>query len=144
MSWWGFAIVSAICWGMQYVLLEALFKRVDFAGAFTFLSLANGLTVATLLLAIYPRQNWSQLWQSWTVMALVAFYVLTGTAAYLFSAFAIRDKNATLASLLEISYPVFIILFTALFLGKVHLNVTGFLGAMLILGGCALVLWAPR
>ncbi len=77
--------------------------------------------------------------QSWSIFGLIALYLLFGSGAYLFNAYAIRDKNATLASLLEIAYPLFIILFTALFLRKIHLNLTGFLGALLILGGSILV-----
>lgn len=139
MTWWGYALLSAACWGMQYLLLEILFSKVSFAAAFTFLSLTNGLMVAALMFAIFPKQDWSQLWQSWSVMGMMLLYLLAGSGAYLFNAFAVRDKNATLASLLEISYPVFIILFTALFLRKIHLNALGFVGALLVLAGCALV-----
>lgn len=139
MVWWGYALLSAACWGIQYMLLEALFRRVNFAGTFTFVSLANGLMVGAIMFAVYPKQDWSQLRQSWSVMGMVLLYLLAGSGAYLFNAFAIRDKNATLASLLEISYPLFIILFTALFLRKVHLNAMGFVGALLVLAGCALV-----
>ena len=142
MAWWGYALLSAACWGLQYVLLEVLFRKVHFAASFTFLSLANGLLVAALMFAIHPRQDWSQLWQNWSIVGLMLLYLLAGSGAYVFNAYAIRNKNATLASLLEISYPVFIILFTALLLGKVHLNAKGFAGAALVLAGCALVVWS--
>jgi drug/metabolite transporter (DMT)-like permease len=119
--------------------MEALFRRVDFAAAFCFLSLVNGLLVAGLMFILYPNQNWHQLWRSWPVAGLIVLYLLCGSGAYLFNAYAINAKNATLASLLEISYPLFIILFTAIFFQKVHLNAFGFLGASLIFAGCLLV-----
>jgi drug/metabolite transporter (DMT)-like permease len=139
MTWWSYAIFSAACWGMQYLLLETLFGRVEFAAAFSFLSLANGLMVAGVMFVISPKQNWSQLWQNWPVAGLVLLYLVFGTGAYVFNAYAIHQKNATMASLLEIAYPVFIILFTAIFLRKVHLNLIGFGGALLIVGGSVLV-----
>ena len=139
MTWWGYALLSAACWGMQYVLLEVLFGKLEFAAAYSFLSIANGLLVALILFLIHPKQDWSQLSQSWPVMGMIALYLLFGSGAYLFNAYAIRDKNATLASLLEIAYPLFIILFTALFLRKMHLNFSGIVGAILILGGSILV-----
>jgi drug/metabolite transporter (DMT)-like permease len=139
MTWWGYALLSAACWGMQYVLLEILFGKLEFAAAYSFLSIANGLLVALILLLIYPKQDWSQLSQSWTVTGMILLYLLFGSGAYLFNAYAIRDKNATQASLLEIAYPIFIIAFTALFLRKIHLNFTGLLGALLIIGGSVLV-----
>ncbi len=49
------------------------------------------------------------------------------------------DDASGIASLLEIAYPVFIILFTAIFLRKVHLNLVGLAGALLIVGGSVLV-----
>jgi len=36
--------------------------------------------------------------------------------------FAIKGKNATTAGLVEISYPIFIILFSYIFLKNYHLN----------------------
>jgi drug/metabolite transporter (DMT)-like permease len=141
MTWWGYALLSAACWGIQYVLMETLFRRVDFAAAFSFLSLANGILVAAVLWILYPRQNWWKLGESWSVIGLVLLYLVFGTGAYLFNALAINQKNATLASLLEISYPLFIILFTALFFRQIHLDFIGLVGATLIFIGCILVVF---
>jgi drug/metabolite transporter (DMT)-like permease len=142
MTWWGYALLSAACWGIQYVLMETLFRRVDFAAAFSFLSLANGILVAAVLWILYPKQNWWRLGESWSVIGLVLLYLIFGTGAYLFNALAINQKNATLASLLEISYPLFIILFTALFFREIHLDLVGMIGAVLILLGCVLVVFS--
>jgi drug/metabolite transporter (DMT)-like permease len=142
MTWWGYALLSAACWGIQYVLMETLFRRVDFAAAFSFLSLANGILVAGVLWGLYPKQNWGRLGESWSVIGLVFLYLIFGTGAYLFNALAINQKNATLASLLEISYPLFIILFTALFFRQIHLDLVGMIGAILILLGCVLVVFS--
>jgi drug/metabolite transporter (DMT)-like permease len=142
MTWWGYALLSAACWGIQYVLMETLFRRVDFAAAFSFLSLANGILVAAVLWILYPKQNWWRLGESWSVIGLVLLYLIFGTGAYLFNALAINQKNATLASLLEISYPLFIILFTALVFREIHLDLVGMIGAMLILLGCVLVVFS--
>ena len=139
MTWWGYALMSAACWGLQYMLLEVLFQKADFAPVFSFLSVTNGLLVALILFLIYPAQDWTQLWKTRQVLGLSALYLLAGSGAYLFNAYAINQKNATVAALLEIAYPGFIIIFTAVFLRKVHLNTIGFIGASLILGGCVLI-----
>jgi drug/metabolite transporter (DMT)-like permease len=135
MAWWIYALISAACWGAQYVLMEALFRKVDFAAAFSFLSLANGILVSAILWVLYPRQNWAVIW-------MIILYLVFGSGAYLFNALAINEKNATMASLLEISYPLFIILFTLIFLRQLHLNAAGLAGAVLILAGCVLVVFS--
>jgi drug/metabolite transporter (DMT)-like permease len=140
MSWWGYALLSASCWGMQYVLLEILFRRLPFAAAYSFLSLANGILVALVLFLIYPKQDWTQLWQEKRTLGMMMLYLIFGSGAYLFNAYAIRDQDATFASLLEITYPIFIIVFTAVFLGKFHLSFVGSIGAALILAGGAIVM----
>jgi len=76
MTWWGYALLSAACWGMQYVLLEVLFGKLEFAAAYSFLSIANGLLVALILFLIHPKQDWSQLSQSWSVIGMITLYLL--------------------------------------------------------------------
>ena len=142
MAWWIYALISAACWGAQYVLMESLFRKVDFAAAFSFLSLMNGILVSAIFWVLYPRQNWAKLWESWPTIWMMILYLLFGTGAYLFNALAINEKNATMVSLLEISYPLFIILFTLIFLRELHLNAAGLAGAVLILAGCVLVVFS--
>jgi hypothetical protein len=96
MSWWGYALLSASCWGMQYVFLEILFRRLPFAAAYSFLSLANGILVALVLFLIYPKQDWTQLWQEKRILGMMMLYLIFGSGAYLFNAYAIRDKDANL------------------------------------------------
>jgi hypothetical protein len=50
-----------------------------------------------------------------------------------------RAKGHLLSSLLEITYPIFIILFTAVLLRKFHLSFAGSIGVALILVGGAIV-----
>jgi drug/metabolite transporter (DMT)-like permease len=122
--------------------MDTLFRKVDFAAAFSFLSLANGILVSAILWVLYPRQNWAKLGESWPVIWMIILYLIFGSGAYLFNALAINEKNATMASLLEISYPLFIILITLIFLHQIHLNAAGLAGAVLILAGCVLVVFS--
>ncbi|MBV8275571.1 MAG: EamA family transporter, partial [Verrucomicrobia bacterium] len=113
-----------------------------FAAAFSFLSLATGVLVSAVLWVLYPRQNWAKLYESWPIIWMIILYLVFGSGAYLFNALAINQKDATMASLLEISYPLFIILFTLIFLRQLHLNAAGLAGAVLILAGCVLVVFS--
>ena len=53
---------------------------------------------------------------------------------------SIGGKNATLASLIEISYPAFVALFAFLLYREVHFNASVLLGAALVFAGVALII----
>jgi drug/metabolite transporter (DMT)-like permease len=52
---------------------------------------------------------------------------------------AIGEKNATLASLIEISYPVFVAIFAWLFFRETQFNLAAILGGVMIIGGIAVI-----
>jgi drug/metabolite transporter (DMT)-like permease len=57
---------------------------------------------------------------------------------------AIGEKNATLASLIEISYPFFVAMFAWVFFRETQFNLATVLGGVLILGGVFTVFVANR
>ena len=57
---------------------------------------------------------------------------------------SIDGKNATMAGLIEISYPIFIVLFTWLLFREMHLTWTSALGGLLIMAGAAVVIVGSR
>jgi drug/metabolite transporter (DMT)-like permease len=64
--------------------------------------------------------------------------------AGLLSFMAIGEKNATLASLIEISYPLFVAFFAWLFFREVQWNLPTIVGGLLTLGGVAVVYFGNR
>ncbi len=76
-------------------------------------------------------------WSERPPILLIPFTSLAG-AVLLF--LAIGDKNATLASLIEISYPVFVVLFAWLLFREAHLNVSVLAGAALVFAGVTLII----
>ena len=75
----------------------------------------------------------------WFVVAMV-----TSVAGALLIYMAIGEKNATLASLIEISYPFFVAVFAWLFFRETHFNLATLLGGLMILGGVAVVFLGNR
>jgi hypothetical protein len=140
MSWWGYALLSASCWGMQYVLLEIRFRRLPFAAAYSFLSLANGNLGSTGFVSYISETRLD------AALAREANFRHDDVVSHfrkrrLFVQCLCypRQKTRTFASLLEITYPIFIILFTAVLLREFHLSFVGSIGAALILVGGAIV-----
>ena len=54
---------------------------------------------------------------------------------------SIGQKNATLASLIEISYPVFVALFAYVLFREVALDALTLLGAALVFAGVGVIIW---
>ena len=75
----------------------------------------------------------------WLVVAVVS-----SAAGALLIYIAIGEKNATLASLIEISYPFFVAVFAWLFFRETQFNWPTVFGGLLILGGVAVVFLGER
>ncbi len=139
LPWYVSAVGAAVIWGVHYPFLDHALKRLSL---FTVLF----LTVLPMLLAApfyYPqlaadagllaRMNWGE-------RLPILLIPLTSLAGAVLLFLAISDKNATLASLIEISYPVFVVFFAWLLFRQVHLNASVLVGAALVFAGVGLII----
>jgi drug/metabolite transporter (DMT)-like permease len=137
--WYVSAIGAALVWGIHYPLLDHALKRLSL---FTVLF----LTVLPMLLAApfyYPQlavDAGSIARMSWAERLPVLLIPLTSLAGAVLLFLAIGGKNATLASIIEISYPVFVVFFAWLLFRQVHLNASVLVGAALVFAGVALII----
>lgn len=139
--WLLLALGASLLWGLNYVIAEKAMLRIApltlmalelvFAAlAATVLALATGSLRSDTTLLAHDR----------TAMMLVGASVLAFTAANTAIFFSIATKNATLAGLVEISYPLFITLFTWLLFRESHLNSAVVTGAVLIAAGVMVIM----
>ena len=72
-------------------------------------------------------------------------FSVTGSAigAYLTYA-AMGAKNPSLVALIEISYPIFVVMFSWIFFRQMELNVMTFCGGLLILAGVSIIIVGGR
>ncbi len=145
-KWILYALSASMLWGASYAasgpILRSGIPPLLFYFCYSFFSfclsfiilLAHG-KIGTLL--EWPRNFGSN--APWFLFSLFA-----ASLAALMTYMAIGEKNASLASLIEISYPLFVILFTWLFFREVELTVMTAAGALLVLSGVSLILWNTR
>jgi drug/metabolite transporter (DMT)-like permease len=139
--WFLLAMTASLLWGLNYVLAE---KAMQYVSPFTLMALevlAAGVVVLIVSVArgslmrdlhvIATNDRAAIL----TVASIVAFTV-ADTAIFL----SIAAKNATVSSLVEISYPVFIVAFTWLLFRESHLTPSVVTGALLIFSGVTLIM----
>ena len=75
--------------------------------------------------------------EQWIISAIM----LTTTAGAVLIYLSIHNKNATLASLIEISYPLFVVFFGYVLFKQVHVNLSVVLGGLMILIGASLIIY---
>ncbi len=144
--WIVYAFAAAIIWGISYAASGRVIERGVTPLVFFFLYTFFGATAAFVTIALMGKAgtllaeirilgaDWV-----WLVVAVV-----TSAAAGLLIYIAIGEKNATIASLIEISYPFFVAVFAWLFFREIQFNWLTVLGGVLILGGVGVVFYAER
>jgi len=78
--------------------------------------------------------------EQWVIAALGVIGLFGEVMVYL----AITGKNATLASLIEMTYPVFVVLFAYIFYRQMHVTASVFVGGVMILIGSGLIIYNNR
>jgi len=138
--WYVAAIGAAIIWGIHYPLIDFAMKRLS---VYTVL-LISVLPVLFLMpvfirdlardVDVFKLLPTSEQW-------LVAAIGLTSTLGAVLLYLSVNSKNATLASLIEITYPLFVVFFAYIFFRQVHVNTSVILGGLMILLGAGLVIY---
>lgn len=146
-KWMIYALAAAILWGSSYAASGPIFRSGMTPLVFYFCySLVGVVTAVTVLL--FGGKGASMLLQvrrlevshAW----LLLFSLLAASLGALMTYMASGAKNPTLASLIEISYPLFVVLFTWLFFREFQLNLMTMLGALLVISGITIILLNAR
>ena len=140
-AWWGWALIASVVWGVHYNLIG---KALTVASPITLYWLPSILLIAALpfYYKILVEDYYKIIAATADVKVSVVVMIFTSIIASLALYKAVAGSNATIASLIEISYPVFVALFAYLIFGENHLTSWHFVvGGMLILVGTGLVIY---
>ena len=141
--WYIPAIAAAVVWGLHYPLIEHALKRVSL----TTVVLLTALPMALVALAFPARlaEDWRLfVTLSATERWLIGAIAVTSLAGTVLLYLAVRGRNATLASLIEISYPAFVALFAWLLFREWQLNAGVLVGVALVLAGTTVIILNSR
>jgi len=139
--WFAYALSAAIIWGISYAASGRAIERgvspVVFFTLYASVGAVMGLLALSLAgkLAAFPNEI-RAVGRDWPWLAVA---VVTSGVGALLIYMAIGEKNATLASLIEISYPVFVAFFAWLFFRETQFNLMTVLGGLMIVAGVTVV-----
>ncbi len=139
---YGLAVVASVLWGLTYCLDERVLKSLSVYKLY-FLHCVCGAMVAGAILLLqgsYPGSLFT-FNTSAASLPLVLVTLATATTAALAILSSIQLLGANTSAVLEISYPLFVALFSVLFFkGQLHPSVV--IGGMFIFLGSAIIVLA--
>ncbi len=108
--WYVAALGAAVVWGLHYPLVGFALKRVSMVSVLVLLTLPVLLMVPFVYRTLlHDAGVWRAL--EWGERLLILSLALTSLLGAVLLFYSIAGKNATLAALLEITYPLFVALF---------------------------------
>ncbi len=139
LPWYVSAIGAALIWGIHYPLIDHALKKISL---FSVLLLT---VIPVMLLVPFFMNNITQDIQTFSELprfdkTAILSIGLTSLFASVLLFMSIDSKNATLASLIEITYPLFVVVFAYLIFKHLHVNTSVAIGGVLIMSGAALII----
>ncbi len=139
--WFFYALISSVLWGLGYVFSEKILKAGISAPFLMLVYLV--VSVPIFFLLTHFTNTMKPSFEVMTSNKMVGLYFVVVIASFVVANYfifvSISMKNATLTNLIEISYPVFTVLFSWLIFKEFHLNLATSLGALLIFSGVTLI-----
>lgn len=138
--WYVAALGAAITWGIYYPLVDMALKRISLFSVILLsmipVFLALPLFLRTVNQDIETVRSLPAS-EQWVIASLGLIGLFGEVMVYL----AITGKNATLASLIEMTYPLFVVIFAYVFYRQLHVTTSVFIGGLMILVGAGLIIY---
>ena|SRR3990167_5810937 len=138
--WVLLAIAASLFWGLTYVLCEQLYKSISVE---TVLAITSFFIFLFLTIIAWMQQSLGRDLQTIASSRNLQILFIANIAALMIAelciAFSIQGKNATLAGIIETSYPIFIVLFAYFLFRENQLSIGTAMGGLLIISGVGLI-----
>jgi drug/metabolite transporter (DMT)-like permease len=141
--WYLAALGAAVMWGLHYPLIGHALKYISLPSVLV-LSVLPLFVLGPFFVRPVLADLQTLMGLGWGIRALILAIALTSLLGTILLYTAIGGKNATLAAVIEISYPVFVALFAWLLFREVHINASVIAGGLLVFAGVATIILGNR
>lgn len=138
--WLFLALGASIVWGLSYALNGQLFKHISVYTFLFFFSIVSALV--TGIISFFSgrlKTDTGIILGTPQILFLTVAAIATFIVAELCINLSINAKNATLAGIIEVIYPLFIALFSYILFKETHLSLMILVGGVLIMAGVFIV-----
>lgn len=140
MPWYVAALAAAVVWGLHYPLVAHALRHLSAVGVLL-LTILGIAAMALINLKAVGNDFAALRGMDARGRTLVMLLPLTSLLGSWLLYVSIGQKNATLASLIEISYPVFVALFAYVLFRETTLDALTLIGAAMVFAGVGLIIW---
>ncbi|KTC76755.1 DMT family transporter [Legionella brunensis] len=137
--WLIFAIAAALLWGLNYSLAEKILHSISPVTLLALEMLIGAIIFSLVSYFTTFKKDLALLSTEPTLLWLTILEVAIVILASFFIVYSIQFKNATLAGIVELIYPLFIILFTWLLFRENHVDTSVIIGGLLIFVGVLII-----
>jgi len=141
MLWFFYACAAAVIWGINYAVAGRLLERGMSPQTLFLIDMIFGALGMALIVSMTGKwqATYSELHLARAECLLLLIAAITAMVAALLIFMSIQAKNATVASLIEVTYPFFTAFFAWLLFRQNTLNLATLVGGVLILAGIVII-----
>jgi len=141
MSWLLYALAAAVIWGVNYAVSGRLLERGISPQTLFLVDLIFGLMAMATLIGLTGKwhSTFAELQGARADIAWLIVAAVAATSAGMLIFLSIEAKNATLSSLIEVTYPLFTAFFAWALFRQTTINLATIIGAALIFAGVLIV-----
>lgn len=138
--WIAYAISAAIVWGLDYTLAERILVHKISPITLMIFQLSIGLLIFSCIgFSTQLKHDLAFINQNRYLIGLFIACVITFNLGNLLIFMSIKASNATIAAIIELTYPIFTILFTWLLFRVNYLSPAVIIGSLFIFAGVFLI-----
>lgn len=139
MSWIWYALLASIMWGLSYIINQITLNFFSAIELLLFEALIVVITLGGYLIGTSNLGTFLGKLSDFKQLSLIVLSSWIYLVASLLIYKSISYSNASLASIIESSYPFFTVFFAYIILGQEHLNFKSALGFILMFCGIVIV-----
>jgi drug/metabolite transporter (DMT)-like permease len=139
MSWFWLALIAAALWGLGYTLNQATLKYFN---PYELLFFESVIIFAAFTLYFWAYGDFKHFLSklgSWKLLSMISASSIIYIIASSLILISIKSSNASLAAIIESSYPLFTVIFAFIFLGEIQLSWSAIIGFILVLTGIIII-----
>ena len=139
MSWFWYALSASILWGVSYVMNQYIRKHISLIQILFCESMFIVVIFLPYLMYSGQLKDMAVKLQNWKLLGILLLGSIIYVCAVTCIFKSITASNASLAAVVEASYPIFTMLFAYLILGEIQFSLMTLVGTGFIIAGLIII-----